>query len=332
MTRLNVILGLVVLGLLFAHIAIGGTVPIAIRGIVAEILAGDQGGDDPQNSIIWRLRLPRAIGCMFAGSILAAVGAAFQSLFRNPLAEPYVIGVSSGAAVGGTIAIVLGLGGAFGGLGVVGLAFVGGSLSLLLVLGLSRLQGAIDVVRLLLAGVVIGSMMSAVMTLVMLLSGHDTNQIMRWLLGSTTPMFWPRVALLGGASLLGTLCLLPYSRQLNAFAMDEFAAERLGVQKGRLVAGVLGIGTAMTAVCVGSVGIIGFLGLVAPHIARSLVGPDLRRSLPASALIGSALLLAADILAQRVLPGTELPIGAVTAIIGAPVLLIMLKERSQGFR
>lgn len=314
------------------HVALGGSVRIPFSELLSHLTSGDLGPDHPENSIVWKLRLPRALGCLFAGAILGIVGAAFQSLFRNPLAEPYVIGVSSGAAVGGTLAIVLGLGAWAAGLGVIAFAFVGGIGSLLLVMGMARLQGGVDVVRLLLSGVVIGAMMSAAMTLILMLSGHDTNQIMRWLLGSTTPMFWNRVATLAAVCLLGAVAIYPASRQLNAMALDDFLAERLGVSRPRLIALILGVGTAMTAVCVGSVGIIGFLGLVAPHIARRVVGPDLRRSLPIAGLVGSGLLLTSDILAQRIYPGMELPIGAVTAVLGAPILLVLLRGQDQGFR
>jgi iron complex transport system permease protein len=264
---------------------------------------------------------------LLVGGILGSVGAAFQALFRNPLAEPYVVGVSSGAAVGGCIALVAGFAGALGGMAGLCLAFAGGLGSLLLVVALARRRGIINIPSLLLAGVVVGSLLAAVLVLVLLAAGQDTNQVLRWLLGSMTPMFWPRILILLVTLVLGLAVLMRETRRLNAFSVSEASAQRLGVNTFRLRNLVLVTGTAMAAVAVGTVGIIGFLGLVAPHIARRTLGIDLRHSLLGSALIGSALLLGADLLAQRVLPGIELPVGAVSAALGAPTLLILLRSR-----
>lgn len=310
---------------LILHIGLGGSSLLSPAQVLGELFHGDDG--DAASVIVWRLRLPRALACALVGAILASVGAAFQSLFRNPLAEPYVIGVSSGAAVGGTAAILLGLGAAAGGLATLGLAFVGGMGSLLLVMALARRQGVIHVTTLLVAGVVVGAMLSAVMTLLLLLAGQDTNRVLRWLLGSTTPMFWSRVLVLTVVLAIGLAILIRQARALNAFAVSDFMSERLGVDTVKLKWIVLITGTAMVSAAVGSVGIIGFLGLVAPHVARRIVGIDLRRSMPASAALGAGLLLLADVLAQRIKPGMELPVGAVTAIIGAPTLLALLKRK-----
>jgi iron complex transport system permease protein len=308
-----------------AHVMIGGSVWVAPAEMARVLLAGP-GADGRFDQIVWSLRLPRACACVLIGAILGGVGASFQALFRNPLADPFVLGVSSGAAVGGTLAFALGVGMAWFGLGGVACSFLGGTGSLLLVLALARRSGAISVPTLLLAGVVVGSMLSSVMTLVLLTSGEDTNRVLRWLLGSMTPMYWNRVAMLAFA-LLGLGALIAWSRALNVMAVDEGAAERLGVDPARLRFRVLAIGTAMTSVAVGTVGIIGFVGLVSPHIARRMAGADLRLSIPGAAFVGASLLPLADLLAQRLLPGSELPVGAVAAVLGAPALLLLLRAR-----
>jgi iron complex transport system permease protein len=312
--------------ILLLHVGVGSHLWMRPWDILSQIFAGIVPGDR-DNVIVWQIRLPRAVACVLVGGLLGAVGSAFQALFRNPLADPYIVGVSSGAAVGGSIALVTGLGALFGGLGIMLFAFVGGILAMLLVLALARRRGVIDVQSLLLAGVVTGSLLGAVLALILLSAGQDTTTVLRWLMGSTTPMPWSKPAILAPVLLLGGLFLVRQSRYLNAFAVNEETAQRLGVNTHRLKLSVLTVGTAMTAVTVGSVGIIGFLGLVAPHISRRLLGVDWRWSLVGAIFLGASLLLLADILAQRAVAYTELPVGIVTALVGAPFLLVLLKRK-----
>lgn len=309
---------------LLLHISLGGSTQIGPFDLIQQISRGDAGGQDAVNTIVWRIRLPRACAAALVGALLASVGAAFQLLFRNPLAEPYVLGVSSGAALGGSLAVVIGVSAAAAGLGQTALAFLGGIASLLLVMAIGRGR---RVETTLLAGVVVGSMLSAVLSMILLMAGRDSNQLLRWLLGSTSPMFWERVALLAIVLAVGLALLLRTSRRLNAFAMGESAALRLGVDAPKLRRQILLVGSAMAAAAVGTVGIIPFVGLAAPHAARRLLGPDARWNLPASALMGASLLLLADVLAQRLRPGIEIPLGAVTAFLGAPALLALLRRR-----
>lgn len=307
-----------------AHIAVGSFLWKSPLEVMGEILRGP--GDSAFNNIVWQIRLPRALGCALVGGLLGAVGSAFQALFRNPLAEPYVVGVSSGAAAGGTAALVLGFAGAAGGFGVLLAAFAGGAFALVLVLSIAGRRGAIHVQTLLLAGVVVGTLLASMMSFMLLLAGQDTNTVLRWLMGSTSELGWDDLGVLLGALVLGTALLVRQSKSLNAFAVGELAAQRLGVDVERLKWIILGTGAAMTAVSVGTCGIIGFLGLVAPHISRRVLGVDWRWSLIGSALIGASLLLLADLAAQRILPGSEMPVGIVTAIVGAPCLLILLRK------
>ncbi|MFM9871883.1 MAG: FecCD family ABC transporter permease [Fimbriimonadaceae bacterium] len=277
-------------------------------------------------TVIWQLRLPRLAAGLVAGFGLGCVGAVFQTLLRNPLAEPYVMGVSSGAGVGGVLVLAGGLAGVAGGVLMSGGGIVGGALALVLVFGLSGWFKRPDVVRLLLSGVVVGAMLGSLVTLVLLFGGKDTNVVMRWMLGSLTPMHWQRVGVM--TLFVGMAFGIGWrdSRALNAFAFSEELAGRLGVDSRRVMVRHLVLGTGAIGAMVGSVGIIGFVGLVAPHIARSLVGPDLRRCLGLSGVVGALVLVMADFLAQKVLPGGELPVGAVTAVLGAPVLLVLLRR------
>lgn len=303
----------------------GGTITFSLAEFV-NALFFTQEASELSSHILWTLRIPRAVGDLLIGMTLGCVGAAFQAYFRNPLAEPYIVGVSSGAGLCGTILIVLGLSGAFSGLAMMGAGALGGLAGLALVLALARTRSRMDVSNLLLAGVVIGTMLASAMTLLMLLGGKDTNQILRWLLGSTTPMFWPKIAVLLALLLVGGFILVKHSRSLNAYQFSDQLASQVGIDPRKTVWIVLGIGTVMVGATVGAAGIIGFVGLVAPHLARILFGPDTRRLIPASALLGGSLLLLADLIGIKAGRGMELPVGAVTAILGAPFLLALLRR------
>lgn len=318
------------LGLVVLQILAGGSVNLGVGTLWRELVSGP-GGAGADNVILWQIRLPRSLGGLVAGGILGTVGACFRTYFRNPLAEPYVLGVASGAAATAALVVLAGLSVVAGGLLMSLAGAVGGVLTLSLVWALGGgFSGRFDVVRLLLAGVVIGSLMGAFVTLVLLLAGKDTNQVLRWLLGSLTPMFWPKLGVLAGALGVGGAVLYRQTRWLNAVGFEGDGAGHLGVDFQRLSLVVLGVGTAMVGLLVGSVGMIGFVGLVAPHIARGLVGPDLRRSFWVSGLVGACLVLAADLGAQKLIVGAELPVGAVTALLGAPVLLMIAGKRRLG--
>lgn len=318
---------------LILHIAVGSVdegrpfweLRLSPLEVVRQIAAGDTAADG-DNTIVWRIRLPRGVACFLVGAMLGIVGSAFQALFRNPLAEPYIVGVSSGAAAGGAIALLLGIGAWAGGLGLMAFAFAGASLSLMLVMALAGRRGKTDVQVLLLSGVVVGALLSAVLMITLFAAGQDSNVILRWLMGSASPMYWNKVAIMAAVFLLGCAILIPQGKKLNALAMSEETAQRLGVDTARLKLLLLLAGTAMAAVTVGSVGVIGFLGLVAPHIARSILGVDWRWSLIGAGAIGAILLLLSDVLAQRLLAGGELPVGIVTAILGAPFLLVLMRR------
>ncbi len=321
---LTVMLAAVIL-LLVLSVAFGGSISIAPGEVLKELFRGQVGHEMGNNYVIWQLRLPVAIGCVLVGGTLGIVGSAFQALFRNPLADPFIVGVASGAAVGGAGAMVLGIT-VLGTLTLPIAGFITGLGALALVLFLSRRRGLVNISSLLLAGSVTGSLLAAIQSLILLIAGRDTNEVLRWLMGSMHPMFWDRIWLMAGTLVVGSSILIFQARQLNALAIGEDSAHRLGVNVKRLRGTILITGTAMVAVCVGSVGVIGFLGLAAPHIARRLVGVDWRWSLVGSMLTGSMLLMIADFIATKAAPTGDLPVGIVTALLGAPFLLVLLRR------
>ncbi len=320
-----VLMKLAVLVFFILTVGLGGSVFIPPVDVIKELSRGQVVNEMGNNYIVWQLRLPEACACVLVGGMLGIVGSAFQALFRNPLADPFIVGVASGAAVGGVAAMVSGAM-IFGTLTLPIAGFATGLGALALVMFLSRRHGLVDVSSLLLAGVVTGSLLAALQSLVLLMAGKDTNEVLRWLMGSMHPMFWDRVALLLVALVVGALTLTLQARQLNALAIGEDSAQRLGVNVKALRNKVLVTGTAMVAVCVGSVGVIGFLGLAAPHISRRLIGVDWRWSLMGSMLTGSGLLLLANVIATKATPTGELPVGIVTALLGAPFLLVLLRR------
>jgi iron complex transport system permease protein len=279
-----------------------------------------------EDEIIRNLRLIRAIASVLVGVSLGMAGSALQSLFKNPLADPYVAGVSSGAAVGGALAFVFSLTATFGYLGMVVGATAGGAISLALVMSLATRRRTLVPERLLLAGVMVGSILSAILSMVLLAAGEDTNRVMHWLLGSLASVGEQDLVPLLVGLVIGAPALIFQAKKLNILALGSDAARRAGVKSGRLSLHVLLATTLMVSVTVGIVGIVGFLGLVSPHIARKLVGVDWRQALIASGLVGGIVLSLADVVAQLVVKGADLPVGIVTAIIGAPFLLILLKR------
>ncbi|MBN8690224.1 MAG: iron ABC transporter permease [Armatimonadetes bacterium] len=283
---------------------------------------------DGAYSILWDLRLPRAISCVLVGAILGICGCAFQLLFRNPLAEPFVVGVSGGAALLGALGFSVGLTtGIALELGQILTCVIGGCLALMVVLGLNRQSDRASKDNLILTGVVVGTVLSSLLTLNIYLRGLNSVQVIGWLMGSISPAFWSRNLVLALLLAAGFWVIMRESRNINTLAMGDLSAVSLGVDPNGVRARILLTGSILASATVGAAGIIAFLGLISPHFARSLVGPNSRQSVPISALIGAICLLFADFLSQRLIEGQEIPVGAITAILGAPMLYFILKNR-----
>lgn len=283
--------------------------------------------------ILLDVRLPRVLLGAVAGGGLAAVGAAFQAILRNPLAEPYVLGVSGGAALGATVAIVAGVGvGLLGAVGVPAAAFAGGVVATLLVWSLAR-GGRASGASILLAGVVVNAIAGAGITLLEAVSAPGrTQSLLLWLMGFLDVPSWGQLGFVTLYVTGGLAVLLVDAARMNALALGDEPAKSLGIDVRALERRTFFACAAVVGAVVSVTGLIGFVGLVVPQALRRVVGPDLRVLLPASALSGAATLVACDLLVRVLSPHlhTELPVGAVTAVAGGPVFLALLRRRGAG--
>lgn len=317
---------IVLLVIVIAELMVGtGKSPMQLGDLLKSLFQGPNSSDS--SFVLWEFRIPRTLGCVLIGAILAMVGNAFQYLFRNPLAEPYVVGVSSGAAFGGAAFMVTpALHQSLGAWGTILGSVIGGMAIMLLLMSLMRKANLVSVQSLLLAGVTVGSLLGGCLSVMLVLAGQDSNRILNWMLGNTNALLPIHLLPLILAAVLGFGFLIGQTKHLNAIAYGVEYAQGVGVHVQRVKWIVLAVGTTITSICIGIVGLIGFVGLISPHLARGLIGPDLRRSLPTSALIGSLMLTSADFIAQRLTGVLYLPVGSLTAIIGAPLLLWMLRK------
>ena len=283
-------------------------------------------------SIVWQVRLPRVLMGAAVGACLAISGAALQAMVRNLLADPYILGVSGGASTGAAAAILFGAGAALGEYGQPVLAFVGALGAALLVFVIARANGRVTSLRLLLSGVAVGYALSAVTSLLIFSSdsAEGSRSVMFWMLGSLSLGQWNAfLAIALGAALLGTVLLTAGASLLDALAAGDGTAHSLGISPDRARIALLVVVSLCTAAAVAGAGAIGFVGLVVPHFARRLVGARHHLVIPASALLGAGLLLWADVLARLVMVPRELPIGVITAVVGAPFLLILIRKASR---
>lgn len=270
--------------------------------------------------IVGGIRLPRVLAAFFVGAGLAVAGAAMQSLFRNPMADPYILGTSSGGALGASVAIVL-----FGGFFVPVFAWIGAVVAILIVWSIAGRKGVISVETLLLTGIAVSFFFSAIVSFLIAIAGQNVHQILFWLMGG----FWnasPADAMIAATLLIpASLLLFVMGRDLNALSLGEETAAHLGIDAARARWTVLGGSTLLVAGAVSIAGSIGFIGLVTPHVVRMLLGPDNRIVIPACIFAGGILLVIADTLARTFF--SDLPVGIITAFIGAPFFIWLIYQR-----
>jgi iron complex transport system permease protein len=326
---LSILLSLLLILVILISVTMGSVKVPPLRSIriLFQSLLGLKGTEsETERTIILSLRLPRAILAGFVGAGLSVSGATFQALLRNPLADPYILGVSSGAAVGAILAILLGLG-TFS-LGLPLASFLGALLTILVVFYFGKQDGKIHPNTLLLAGVIIGSFLSAlIMFFISVSQKEELHTIIFWLMGDFSFSNARAILIIFPYILLGGLLLYLRSRHLNLILSGEESAIQLGVNVEKLKLVSYLSASLITAASVSVCGLIGFVGLIIPHSVRLIFGPDHRLLIPASALIGASFLIASDTFARTVLAPTELPVGVITAAFGGPFFIYLLRTR-----
>lgn len=314
-----------------------GTVNIPIQTILKIMVAklfglpSLQGIDPMFTSIVLDIRLPRVILSGLVGAALAIAGAAFQGLLRNPLADPYTLGVSSGASVGAVITLFYQISIPFvGSFTLPFLSIVFSLVTIFFVLVFARkIERSMRVETIILTGIIFNSFLGALISLMIALTGDELRQIVSWLLGSVSMRGWEYIRMILPFFIIGSVLLIMNANELNAMSFGEERAQHLGVdvQKRKLL--ILTAGSILTGAAVAVSGTIGFVGLVIPHLARLFWGPDHKHLLPLSILTGSGFLIIADLISRTIISPTELPIGVITALIGSPVFAMILLQRKR---
>jgi iron complex transport system permease protein len=342
--RAIVVLPLLFVGLLVALVfatAIG-SVPINAGEIIKITLNSTglfhfhQTWDAADEIIILQLRLPHVLGAALVGAALAVGGVLFQGLLRNPLADPYLIGISAGSGLGITIGFALPASFVLFGFGqIAAFAFVGAIAAVVLVYWLARVGGRTPVVSLLLAGMVVTALMNAIQALLLYLYPGlqlRLRSVIGWLWGGVAVQDWGQVGIVALLILIGILLSLSLGSTLNALALGEEGAAYLGVNVERQKALLIAVASLLTAASVTIAGLVGFVGLVVPHALRLVIGPGHRLLLPASALGGALFLVIADLLARSLIAPSELPLGVLTALVGGPFFLYLLRRSGKDYR
>jgi iron complex transport system permease protein len=293
---------------------------------------GNSAPDEQTHAILFSVRLPRLLLAALTGAALSLTGAVFQALLRNALADPYVLGISGGAALGATVAVVLRLNATVAGVSMLPVfAFCGALGSLWLVYGFSRVRGFLSVHTMLLAGISLQAMLSAlVLFLYTILDPFQLLEVFTWLMGHVPSPTYPMLAALTAVFLFSVALLLPHARDLNALVFGEREARSLGVETETLKRRLFLISSLLTGSVVALTGLIGFVGIMVPHVLRMLVGPDYRKLLPGCIAAGSLFLVVADTFSRSLVPPAEIPVGVLTALTGGPFFLFLLwKNRGE---
>ena len=331
-----VLVGLLVLGLIVAILLSLATGAVRISpGTILAALLGHTPLTSTHKLILLQIRLPRVLASAIVGAALAISGLMFQGLFRNPMADPYVIGSSGGAVLGACVGIFF-----FSQFSLLGfsatalLAFIGSVATMTVVYTLARSNGKTNVITLLLAGFAISTMLSYSSSLFELFdagAGSNTAILLAWLRGGIGVPRWTQLSVTGAILLLSLLVAIPLMRQLNTLALGDEYAHQLGLRVEYTRVGIIVTGSLLTAAAVSLGGLISFAGLIVPHVARLLLGPDHVRLLPVTALSGAIFLVVADTLARSVFSPTEVPVGILMAFIGGPFFLYLLRRTKRGY-
>ena len=299
--------------------------PAEVVRAVRHGLAGQLSGTG--DTIVWQIRLPRVLLAALVGASLALSGAAYQGVFRNPLADPYLLGVASGAGLGATLALVFGSSLPWPLRSVPLLSFVFALLAVAVTLLLARQRGGTPLISLILAGVVLGSSATALTSLLMLSEREDAARVLAWLLGSFGLSSWAQLASVLPFALFAAVVTLASAQGLNVLQLGEESAAQLGLRVEVFKIVLIGGATLATAAAVSASGIIGFVGLIVPHAVRLAAGPDHRTLLPLATVYGALFMVLADLVSRTAIAPTELPIGVITALVGGPFFLWLLRRK-----
>lgn len=316
------VLLVVLIGVSFFALAVG-SVPVSFKSVVGAC-TGLIPVPDTDRLIILEIRLPRVLLAILVGAGLSVAGAVLQALLRNPLAEPYILGISSGGTMGTILAIALASGISHFIAPVA--SFAGSALVMLLVYAMAHRRGQLDPFTLLLSGVMVGAFFNAAVLLTVALFNQELRHAFLWLMGNLSDARYETLMIAGPLMLLAALPAFFFARQYNLIATGDETALQLGVDVRALRRRSYAIASVITGAVVSVSGVVGFVGLIIPHVARMVFGPDHRLLLPASFLLGGTFLVLADMLARTVLSPTEIPVGAVTALLGAPVFVYLLRR------
>ena len=278
-------------------------------------------------TIIWSIRLPRILLGALVGASLSMAGAAFQGMFKNPMADPFIMGISSGAALGATIAIVTKINLKFLNISSISIfAFLGGIISVFIVYNIAKIKNKIPITTLLLSGIAVGQFLTAIMSLMMVFYSKDTAKIIYWTMGGLAGKGWEPLLGISIPVIISMLLMFFFTRDLNIMLTGDESAQSLGVDVEKTKVYILILGTFMTSMVVSVSGIIGFVGLIIPHMVRIIIGPDHRILLPVSALAGGIFIIMTDTIARTIISPIEIPVGIITALFGGPFFIYLLKS------
>lgn len=298
-----------------------------IWAMIVEAFSSDS-GNSVSNTVFWNLRMPRVVLCLLVGAALSVCGATYQSIFRNPLTDPYILGISSGASLGAAVSILLGWESSLFGIGTMSL--ITALLTVVLIYKIASIGNRMHTSTLLLTGVCFTFLITAVISFLMVLNQDKMERIIFWTMGSFASASWSDVVAVAPCVVVGICVAIYYSKDLNLLLVGSETARSLGVDVEKIKKHLLFFTTLMVAFAVSSCGVIGFVGLIVPHCIRLVVGADNRLVIPYSVFVGATFLLVCDTLSRTVLQPSELPVGSITALAGAPMFIYLLyKSKKQ---